>query len=141
MRIAIDGILPHDNGVRNQKETREYSTFSQKKIQVSTNVGIKLIDVSEIEFLKADGCYTLLRFTDKSTIISSKHLKNYECVLSDNNFYRIGRSYIINLDCITIYNNHSGGNITMRSGCAILVPRRNKVEFLKYLTTYLENLK
>ncbi len=140
LRVAIDRAMSHNNIPEHQKETREQSAYSRKKIQVSTDVGIKLIDINDIEFLEANGCYTLLNFSDKSSIISSKHLKNFECALSGNNFYRIGRSYIINLDYIKVFNKQSGGKITMRSGCTILVPRRNKVEFLNYLNSYLMTL-
>ncbi len=144
LRVALERVMSHKDITEHQKEKIEtigQNTYSQKKIQVSTDVGIKLINVNEIEFLEADGCYTLFHFSDKNSLISSKHLKNFECVLSGNNFYRIGRSHIINLDCIKVYNKHSGGKITMRSGSTIIIPRRNKDEFLKYLTTYLENLK
>ena len=144
LRIAVDRVLHHDNGVRNQKETggtRTYSPFSQKKIQVPTNEGIKLINLNEIEFLEADGCYTIFHFINRTSMMTSKHLKSFESVLSGDNFYRISRSYIINLDCIKLYNKQSGGKVTMGSGSTVIIPRRNKNEFLKYLNTYLENLK
>jgi len=68
-------------------------------------------------------------------------LKSFESVLCGKNFYRVGRSYIINLDCIKVYNKQSGGKISLGSGSTIIIPRRNKDEFLNYLNTYLKNLK
>ena len=144
LRVAIDRILIHDHEDRTLnaiKETRENNTFSQKKIQVSTNEGIKLIKLNEIEFLEADGSYTIFHFIDKCSMLTSKHLKSFVSLLSGDNFYRVGRSYIINLDCIKIYNKQSGGKISMGSGSTIIIPRRKKDEFLEYLNTYLDKLK
>ena len=144
LRVAIDRILTHDNEDRTHnaiKETRENKTFSQKKIQVSTNEGIKLIKLNEIEFLEADGSYTIFHFIDKCSMLTSKHLKSFVSLLSGDNFYRVGRSYIINLDCIKIFNKQSGGKISMGSGSTIIIPRRKKDEFLEYLNTYLDDLK
>ncbi|MBN1183479.1 MAG: LytTR family transcriptional regulator [Bacteroidales bacterium] len=117
-----------------------YSPHFQKKIQISTGEGIKLINLNDIEYFEADGSYTKIHFIDKNFILSSKHLKNYESVLSERNFYRIGRTHIINLDCIKGYNKHTGGPISMENGCIIVIPRRKKEEFINYLNSYLNIL-
>ena len=144
LRISIDRILQDDKVSENYQKinaTLEHLSLSQKKIQISTNKGIKLINLNEIEFLQADGSYTVFHLTNKNSIIASKHLKNFESILSESNFFRIGRTHIINLDHVKIYNKFGGETITMKNGSKIVVPRRKKDEFLQYMNSYLKALK
>lgn len=141
LRIAVERVLQYDKNIENQQEHRdkaEYSGISKKKLQVPTNEGIKIFNLSEIEYLQADGSYTIFYFINKKSITVSKNLKSFESILSEDNFYRIGRKHIINLDCVKVYNKQSGGKITMENGCAIIVPRRKKDEFLNYMNAYLK---
>ncbi|MBN2610402.1 MAG: response regulator transcription factor [Bacteroidales bacterium] len=138
LRIALDRVLQHYDS---QKEIVMTGTGVNQKIQVNTSEGTKIYNLKEIEFFQADGCYTNIFFTNKNPVIVSKHLKSFESVLSANNFYRIGRKYIINLDCVKAYTAHSGGTITMENGSRVSIPRRNKHEFIKYLNSYLKDFK
>jgi two-component system LytT family response regulator len=140
LRIAIDRVLHPDtiDGIHKQeKKLTGNNTSSPKKIQISTNNGIEIINLHDIEYFKADGSYTIIHFKNKTSLIASKHLKSFESILTESNFYRVGRSHIINLDCIKVYNKHSGGKITMVSGSSVIVPRRNKNDFMEYLNSYL----
>jgi len=143
LRIAVERVLQHGKSAGDHNkitETTEHARFSKKKLQVSTNEGIKLINLNEIEYLRADGSYTMLHFINKGSIIASRHLKSFESALCGSNFYRLGRTHIINLDCVKVYNKQSGGKITMMNGDTIIIPRRKKDDFLQYLNSYLNSL-
>jgi two-component system LytT family response regulator len=57
----------------------------------------------EILYCKADNTYTTLVFEDKRNLTVSKPIKEIESILSQENFYRISRSLIVNLNhCIEL---------------------------------------
>jgi two-component system LytT family response regulator len=66
-------------------------------VAISRNIKRKIF-LSEINYIEADGSYTKLYFTDNSNIILSRLLKSFEFLSDKYNFFRVNRSYIINLD-------------------------------------------
>ena len=64
-------------------------------------------------------------------IINGENDSLIESILLENNFFRIHRSYIINLNCIAKYNKGKGGEVVMKDGAILEVSREKKEEFLK----------
>ena len=95
LRIAIDRVLHPDKGNSNQKQENKLPAdiySPAKKIKVSTGNGIEIINLHEIEYLQADGSYTIFHYRNKTSCIMSKHLKYFESILNEDNFYRVGRT-------------------------------------------------
>lgn len=105
--------------------------FLNNKILLPTLGGYNIIEVSEITYCKSESNYTRFHFTDGKNLVVSKTLKEFESILLENNFFRIHRSYIINLNCIAKYNKGKGGEVVMKDGAVLEVSREKKDEFLK----------
>ena len=105
--------------------------FVNNKILLPTLGGYNIIEVSEITYCKSESNYTRFHFTDGKNLVVSKTLKEFESILIENNFFRIHRSYIINLNCIAKYNKGKGGEVVMKDGAILEVSREKKEEFLK----------
>lgn len=56
------------------------------------------IFVDEILYCKAEGAYTIFYLENDKEFCSSKLLKEVEKALADNNYFRINRQYLVNLD-------------------------------------------
>ena len=56
----------------------------------------------------------------------------YEDILAEHNFFRIHRSYIVNLAHIKMYKKGDGGIVVMSDGKEIEVSRSNKDAFMKF---------
>ncbi|MBI9055137.1 MAG: LytTR family transcriptional regulator [Bacteroidales bacterium] len=70
---------------------------------IKTERKYKKIFVDEILYCKADGAYAELFLSDNKSFVASKLLKDIEALLKDYNFFRINKSYLVNLDhCIEI---------------------------------------
>jgi two-component system, LytTR family, response regulator len=106
-------------------------TFHNNKILLPTLGGYNIIEVSEITYCKSESNYTRFNFEDGKNLIVSKTLKEFESILLENNFFRIHRSYIINLNYIAKYNKGKGGEVVMKDGAVLEVSREKKEEFLK----------
>jgi two-component system LytT family response regulator len=107
--------------------------ISKTKIALPSQKGYVFVEVCDIVRCEADNTYTTFFFTDKSSLVVSKSIKECEEILSDFQFFRIHLSYLINLNYVKEYLKGDGGQVRMTDGSVIDVSRRKKEEFLKAL--------
>jgi two-component system LytT family response regulator len=103
------------------------------KLSVSTQEGIEILNLTDVDYLKAERAYTIIKRQSKPDLMVSKPLKDFEDMLPHNRFMRIHDSYLINLDNVLRYLRQDGGYAVMRDGTEILISRGRKEDFLKYL--------
>lgn len=93
-----------------------------EKIGFPTANGVKFYHINDIFFCKAEGNYTTVYFdgTEKLELVS-KTLKEFEELLSDYNFIRTHRSYLVNLNHLKEYRRCNPPNeIDGEGGCVIV---------------------
>ena len=95
--------------------------------------GLQVVSVQDIMYCKAERNYTHVHFADKKKILVSKHLKEFDNLLSGNGFFRIHHSAVVNLRYISKYVRGEGGYVVMKDDCMIEVSRQKKDEFLKLI--------
>jgi two-component system LytT family response regulator len=102
---------------------------SMSKIALPISDGILFVNVDDILYLMADGAYTELNLTNDSKVIVSRKLKFFEdLLLKRKNFFRIHRSYLINLNFVNKYN-RSESIIALDNNVALPVSKDRKKEF------------
>ena len=106
------------------------------KISISNKKGIKVIYQKDIIRLEADGNCTILFFSDNTSYFDTRTLKKYEQILNKNNFYRVHKSHIINLNYVQEYSRELRPIIAMKNGVKIPVSRLK----VKALTAILKSL-
>ncbi|MCB0509970.1 MAG: response regulator transcription factor [Chitinophagales bacterium] len=107
---------------------------SNKTLSVPTLNGFAYLPLNEIEFLEADGSYVHIHMFKEAKKTISKNLKYFENILeSDQNFVRVHRSYLINMENVEEYSKSDRGIVVMKSGKKIDVARNRKQEFLDKL--------
>lgn len=113
-----------------KNESKEASELNQ--IILNVREGYIFSEISEIVRCEADGNYTLVFFKNGDKQLACKTLKEFENILSQNNFWRIHKSHLINLKYLKKYvKGDGGGNVVMADNSEIEVSRRNKDAFLK----------
>jgi len=100
------------------------------KIQLCTEEGIRFVDVSNIVYIKADGSYSIVKMTNGKSCLLSRLLKDFEEQLLKHSFFRLSKSYLVNMQQIAMYRRIDGGTVEMSDGTLILVPRRKREEFI-----------
>lgn len=100
------------------------------KIAISTLDGLLFFDIKDIIHLEAHGNYTTIYFNNRSKIIASRTLKDFEDLLPADIFFRTHHSHLINLNFIKRYIKGDGGQIELQDGCYVDVSRRKKEDFL-----------
>ncbi len=105
-----------------------------KKVGIPDGDGLVFINLSDIIRCDSDGNYTFFILTSGKKIIASRTLGEYEQMFVDDNFFRIHRSHLINLEHVKKYIKGEGGYVVMSDNSQVEVSRRNKTDFLEKLS-------
>jgi two-component system LytT family response regulator len=112
--------------MRNMKKTSP----EMHKIGLPDKNGIVFVAVSDIMHCEANRGYTHIYIKNKSKIISSKNISEYEALLPDSKFYRVHHSHLVNLTYVSGYQRGRGGYLEMEDGAVIEVAVRRKDELM-----------
>jgi len=91
--------LESDININNHPPHQSSDNY-KTKLKIKSKQGITLIDLSKIFYCKAEGNYTDLYLTDQTTINATLQIGMLEKQLPTNDFARINRSEIVNLNFI-----------------------------------------
>lgn len=112
------------------------STLSmQSKIFVKENDNCWLIEIQKIRYFESCGNHTRIYFEQHKPFIY-KSLNKIDLRLSKENFFRVSRKYIVNLDFVNNLKTaeNQGLIICMNDGKEILVSRRNASQLKQWLS-------
>lgn len=107
-----------------------YNSSFHNKINIPTLQGFRRISIDEIIRCEADSNYTFIYLLDKTKVIVSKTLHDFELYLSEFNFFRIHHKHLINLDHLKEYIKGRGGQVIMADNSVLDVAVRKKTDFL-----------
>jgi len=105
---------------------------ANEKISIPTQNGFELIDTGSILYCQADDNYTHIFLKDDEKKLVSKTLGFFEKQLTDKGFFRIHKSYLINMSSIKSYQKGKGGMVVLHSGKALPVASSKKASFLGF---------
>jgi two-component system LytT family response regulator len=101
------------------------------KLALPTAEGLTFIKVNDIMYLKASGNYTEIFMREGQKHLVSRHLKEYDDLLTEQSFFRIHHSTLINVNFIKSYVRGEGGYVIMTDSASLDVSRRKKEAFLE----------
>lgn len=103
-----------------------------KKIILRTFDSIHLVKTHEIVFCEAsEGSYTVINLINGNQILVSNRLKEYDEMLTEYGFFRVHKSYLINLIHITRFDRMDGGYIVLNDESKVPVATRKKEQLLE----------
>jgi len=102
-----------------------------QKIALPTIEGCSFENVNDIMYLQAEGSYTYIQSKEKTKLLVSKNLKEFEEILPPASFCRIHHSSIININFVKKYFKGRGGYVQMDDGITIEISARKKNDFFE----------
>ncbi len=105
------------------------------KIGIPTLFGQEYVAPEEIIRCQADVNYTQIFLRDGRKLTVAKTLKEYESILSEQGFFRVHNSHLVNLREVKFYHKGKGGFLILKDGSEIEVASRRKDELLKKLNS------
>jgi two-component system LytT family response regulator len=116
-----------------EKSFLKKEKINVNKLPISTIDGTLFIEIENIIYIKADTSYSEFFLKDGAKIIASKSLSNYESILENHHFYRVHKSYMVNLKHIIKYLKGRNGSLVMVDNSVIPIAENKKQEVLKTL--------
>jgi len=104
------------------------------KIALPTMDGFQLERINNIVYCQAEENYTKIFTTRDESLIVTKTLKSVEELLPASIFFRIHKSYLVNLNYIKSYSKSNRYKVTLENGVKLDVATRRNEEFVKALT-------
>jgi two-component system LytT family response regulator len=104
--------------------------LNTKKIAINTDGKLIFLESKEILFIVSDGNYSTFHTTNNKKIVVTKKLKEINTLLPNEIFYRIHKSYIINLTKVKEFLK-TDGYVIIENNHKIPVSRQKKSEFLE----------
>jgi two-component system, LytTR family, response regulator len=109
----------------------KHKTF--KKLVLKTVDNLYVVNTNDILYLTSDGPYTTFFLSNKTKIVVSTHLKEYEEMLAELHFFRPHQSHLVNVNCIERFDKKDGGIIVMNDQSRIPVSTRKKERLIQLL--------
>lgn len=105
----------------------------KNRLALPTAEGVYIVDKANIIRVEAMSNYSVFILTDAKKIVVSKTLKEYESALDADNFMRVNRSVIVNLNFVVKYRKGDGGTLELSDGAEIEVSTQKKEALLQKL--------
>jgi len=112
------------------------SKLDIKKLTLPFGQGFKMIDIDDIIYIEADSNYSVFHLNNHDKIAVSKVLKEFEELLPSDQFVRIHKSSIINLNHLKEYSSKNGLIVVLKNGENISVSRRRASDFFEKIKLY-----
>ncbi|RKT01955.1 LytR/AlgR family response regulator transcription factor [Chryseobacterium defluvii] len=128
----IDFIIAVNKALENIRKNKISPSNSPQnnKISLPSLQGFKMISIADIIRCEADSSYTTFYLTDKSKIVVSKTMHEFEELLFEHHFFRIHHKHLINLSHLKEYIKGKGGQVIMTDDSVLDVSVRKKNDFL-----------
>jgi len=106
------------------------------RLAIPTSDGMEYLNPKDIIRIEADRSYSWFFISGNRKILVSKHLKEFQELLSERYFFRPHNSHLINLKYVRKYIRKEGGYIEMTDGSLIPVSRNMKDIFLAHMAKF-----
>ena len=106
------------------------TSHDNKKLVLKTSNNIHIINIDNIIRLESDQNYSVFHIVDGRKIMVSKTLGEYDELLTQDDFFRVHKSHLINLKQIKRYEKANGGSLVMNNDSHVPVASRKKDKLL-----------
>ncbi|UKN00806.1 LytTR family DNA-binding domain-containing protein [Paracrocinitomix mangrovi] len=103
------------------------------RVVFPTMEGLEFVDTNDIVRCESESNYTTVFLKSNNKLVISKTLKDIEELLSQDTFFRVHNSHLVNLNYVKKYVKGDGGHLIMEDGAIVSVSRSRKQELLNYI--------
>jgi len=111
------------------------------KLVLSATEGYYLLHPCDIMYCKADDSYTHLHMYNGKCYTVSHPLKDFEAILTPHNFFRIHKSYLVNINHIEKINKVESPSVIMSNHEELPVAHRKKEDFLSVIRRWYQSMR
>lgn len=140
LKEAVKAVLKNrnkENELRYKFLKEQVEAFKKKtveRVMVPTNKGFSFVYIKEIIYCESNDTYSHIHLYDGSQIFVIKPLKFLEEMLSEFEFERVHRQFLINFNRIKTFVKGEKGGLIMENDRHIPVAKSKRNDFMKRLT-------
>ena|SRR6218665_3971317 len=116
-------------------ESLKQGGLKQERLALHAQDKIHIVQIADIIRCESSVNYTEFFFKNAKRILVSRTLKDFEDILSDQGFYRVHQSHLVNTKMIQEFVKTEGGHLIMTDGKMIPVSTRKRADVVKMLET------
>lgn len=129
-RVKVGPIGSADENYKQLLHLIQKQSTGSQKIPVAHMNGITFLNSKDIVRCTADNNYTIIHLKDNSQIISSKTLKDFDVILSQQGFFRVHRSHLISINSVSKLLKGKPALIELDDGTQVELAQNKKTDFL-----------
>jgi two-component system LytT family response regulator len=141
--INIQELLDAVQKVNFQSRPADYAIVSEmieqlashrpvRKLCLPVNDGYELVEISKILYFETSGSYCNVFFTDRKPLLVCKPVSYFEETLNPNQFIRVHRSYLVNMDQVSSFNSDED-MLILTDNSRLVVSKRKKAFLLQQI--------
>jgi two-component system, LytTR family, response regulator len=128
-KIKLQQTVDIKGQIKNLQDAKKTKVLN--KIALKDTNGFTLVAFNDIVFIRGENNYSEFKLVNGSKMLVSKTLSSVEDILDMEVFFRIHKSFIINLQYVASFKKADGGDLIMTDGTSIPISRNKKDEFLE----------
>ncbi len=109
---------------------------SNSSIGIPTNEGVQFVKMDDIVYCESARNYSVFHLAEGEKIVAARTLGSLEEVLDKEYFFRIHKSYLININHIRKYVRGRGGQVVLDNGQTLEVARNRKDDLIKKMKIF-----
>lgn len=136
--IEIEAVMETTNRIRNHIDGpvqtiapaphKGYNPTTGRRLALPDKKGISYYSLNDVIWFQAEGVYTRVGLRHNKTALVSRHLKEFEKMLSPFGFIRSHRSFLVNLDHVKEMQWSDGTHLIMSDNKRVEIARRTLQE-------------
>ncbi|MFN8310884.1 MAG: LytTR family DNA-binding domain-containing protein [Chitinophagales bacterium] len=130
-KVPFEDEVTHRKKMELMIQSLKISDFS--KIVIPSMDSFEFLDKKDIILCSAESNYTYITTTGQPQLITTYLLKKVEELLTEPNFFRVHKSFLININFVRKLNKGENGTVVMQNGTEVPLSRRKREEFLSLL--------
>jgi two-component system LytT family response regulator len=101
------------------------------RITINHARGFKIVDPNDFMYLEGEGNYTNIVFTDGTRYVDTKSIGVYEDILDRQHFFRIHKSYIVNVLYVKEFLSEDH-TVVMKNDSRLSISRLRAPQFMSF---------
>jgi two-component system LytT family response regulator len=139
----LGAVNRYENKSKKESQQKQFNVLlenidtgdvAHKKMAISTDTGIEFVKYNSIVFLEAQNNYTKINLIDGTSIIASKTLKYFEELLPSELFFRIHKTYLVNMNSVKRFFKIDEFLVELTTGAKLPISLRKKNDFITAIT-------
>lgn len=130
---AIDTAVTKILQKRGELNKKGNNSITDKILALPTKASIEFIETENIDYLEADGKYTIFYLVDGTSRVITRNIGEYEKHLPKDLFFRVHHKYIVNLKRIKFISRLEGSYCQLFNGKSLSIAKRRVEVFRRFL--------